>query len=138
MPPSVALADRLVDTGEHLVAQVLGNRIGAARLVHELLDRLFEAVLAQTRSALVEVLSDLETAALVELPVEVAINPGEHLVAWRRVRVTAAHGSPAPFALRGSPVLGPVLRPVFGPAFRLGVRSWLAAHAESSLVRLRP
>src|SRR5690606_42000880 len=57
------LAADLLDAPEHLLAQVAGRLLAAAGLVHQLLDGLFEPVLAHARSALVQVLAHLSSSA---------------------------------------------------------------------------
>ena len=57
----------LADPDEDLGAQVRGRRVAAAVLDHYALDCVFQAVLAQTGPALVEVLAHLRSVGLVQL-----------------------------------------------------------------------
>src|SRR5882757_7457704 len=68
-----------LDPGQHLDPQVTGDLVVAAGLVHQPLDRLFQAELPQTGAALVEVLADRCLARVAELAVQVVVDPVEYL-----------------------------------------------------------
>src|SRR5579875_1083135 len=82
--------DRL-DPGQHLLPQVGGDLLVAAVPVDQLADHLLEPVLAQARPALLEVDLDLGVALLVQLPVQVAVDPVEDLATRDLVGSAAAH-----------------------------------------------
>src|SRR3984957_18136708 len=85
-----------LDPGQHLDPKVTGNLVVAAGLVHQALDRLFQAVLPQARAALVEMLADLRVTRGAELAIQVGVDPVEYLAARSLVGFPAAHDASLP------------------------------------------
>src|ERR1039458_9653651 len=85
-----------LDPDQHLDPQVTGDVVVAAVLVHQPLDRLFQAVLPQARAALVEMLADLRLARGTELAVQVGVDPVEYLATRSLVGFPAAHDASLP------------------------------------------
>src|ERR1700733_5758290 len=80
--PLLRVVDRRADfpdPDENLRSQLRARRVAAAVLLHQALHALFQPVLAQAGPALVQVLTDLRAAHLVEFTVEVALHPVQHL-----------------------------------------------------------
>src|SRR5579864_5926198 len=93
------------DADEYLGAQLGRRRIAAAVLLHDPFHRLLEAVLAQAGPALVQMLTDLGAVHVVQLAVQVAVDPVQHLGTRSLVGISAAHrpSSPTSEAVRASP-----------------------------------
>src|SRR5262245_49893215 len=93
------------DADEDLGPQLGRRRVTAAVLLHYPLDRLLQAVLAQAGPALVQVLADLGAVQVVQLAVQVTVDPVEYFGTRSLMRVSAAHrpSSPASDAARASP-----------------------------------
>src|SRR5258708_1645927 len=89
----------LLDPDEHLGPQIRRDGLASAVLVHQALDRAFQAVLAQARTALVEVLAYLRAVDVVEFAVEVGVDAVEHLGTRHLVRLAAAHQASSPGSL---------------------------------------
>src|SRR5450631_3386517 len=85
-----------LDPGQHLDPQVAGDLVMAAVLVHQPLDRLFQAVVPQARAALVEMLADLRHGRVPELAVQVGVDPVEYLATRSLVGLSAAHDASLP------------------------------------------
>src|SRR3569833_474891 len=86
----------LFDASQHLRPEVLRHRGAAAALVHELLDRLLQAVLPQAGTAFVQVLPDVGAPVLVRLAVQVRIDARQDLRAGGLMRLSAAHLATSP------------------------------------------
>src|SRR5260370_5635255 len=84
------------DADENLRAQLRWRRVAATVLLQHAFDRLFEAVLAQTGAALIQVLPDLHAVHVVQLAVQVAIDPVQNLSTRRLMGGSAAHRPSSP------------------------------------------
>src|SRR5580658_7117190 len=93
----------LLDADHDLRAELRGRRL-AAVLVHQALDRLLEAVLAQAGAALVQMLTDLGAIHVRQLAVQVVVDPVQDLGARRLVRLSATHRASSPAAAASGPV----------------------------------
>src|SRR6266568_2971738 len=81
---------------ENLLPKLRGRRVATAVLLHHALDRLLQAVLAQAGPALIQVLADLRAVEVVQLAVQVAVDPVKHLCTRGLMRVSAAHCTSSP------------------------------------------
>src|SRR5215469_2603707 len=100
-----ALADSqlrldLLNPDQYLRAQFPWHKVMAAVFVDKLFDDLVQAILAQARTAFVEVLADLVAVRCAKLPVQVRVHPVEDLGTGRFVGIPAAHllSSPGPLS----------------------------------------
>src|SRR5215469_4194424 len=85
-----------LDPDQHLGAQPAGRGLGAAALVHQPLHDVFQAVLAQARAALIEMLADLVVSLVFDLVVEVGVQAGQYLATRHLVGLAAAHSASFP------------------------------------------
>src|ERR1700735_61330 len=87
-----------LDPDEYLGPQLAGHCLVAAVLMHQPLDRLFQAVLAKARTALVEMLADLREPRALDLAVQVGVDACQHLAAGHLMWLATAHFASFPCA----------------------------------------
>src|SRR5215469_16175478 len=90
----------LLNPDQHLRAQFPWHKVMPAVFVDKLFDDLVQAILAQARTAFLEVLADLVAVRRAKLPVQVRVDTVEDLGTGRFVGIPAAHllSSPGPLS----------------------------------------